>query len=77
MASRLYQGTSNSRKDSEWSGYVEVLKARFGDELFGDAILELKNLHQEGSFADYQRNLDGFLHSVQLIERVLEMATIC
>lgn len=60
MASRLYQGTSNSRKDSEWSGYVEVLKARFGDELFGDAILELKNLHKKAPLQITNGTLTGF-----------------
>lgn len=53
-----------------WPGYVEAVKARFGDKLFDDALLEIRNLRQDDSLADYQRKFDGLLHRVQLIERV-------
>lgn len=64
--------------------YVASLKARFGNELFGDPMLEMKNLlqrkkapfRQEGSFSDYQRGFDNLVHRVSLIEKVSERATI-
>lgn len=44
------------------SGYVEELKARFGDELFEDPMLEMRNLRQQSSLADSQRHFDGLPH---------------
>lgn len=54
-----------------WSGYVEALKARFGDPIF-----EMGNLKKEGSLADYQRQFDGLLHRWQLVEKVSEKTAI-
>lgn len=59
-----------------WAGYVEALKARFGDKMFGDLMLEMRNLRQEGSLAEYQRLFDGLLHRWQLVEKVSEKMTI-
>lgn len=52
------------------SEYVATLQARFDEELYGDPIFELKNLHQEGSFPEYQSRFNALLHRVQLIENV-------
>lgn len=59
-----------------WPEYVDVLHAHFGDELFGDPILEMKHLKQEGSVADYQRRFDTLLNRVQLLERISERAAV-
>lgn len=48
-----------------WSNYIEVLHARFSDELFGDPMLEMKYL-RKGSFAEYQRQFNTLLHKIQL-----------
>lgn len=48
-----------------WSNYIEVLHARFSNELFGDPTLEMKYL-RKGSFAEYQRQINTLLHKIQL-----------
>lgn len=45
-----------------WYGYVEALQARFKTELFGDPVLEIRNL--ESSFFDYQRRFDILFHII-------------
>lgn len=55
-----------------WTEYVAAFQAQFGEELFGNPILEMKNLHQEGSFLEYQSRFDALLHRVQLVEEVSE-----
>lgn len=44
---------SKQGRTLSWTEYVIVLQARFGEEFFEDTILEMKNLHQEGSFSEY------------------------
>lgn len=57
-----------------WGEYVSSLQARFGEELYGNLILEMKNLHQDGTFAEYQCRFDALRHGVQLLEEVSERA---
>lgn len=59
-----------------WSKYVEVLHARFDNELFGDPMLEMKILRQEGSFVDYQGRLNTLLDKIQLIDSITEQFTL-
>lgn len=39
-------------------------------------MLEMRNLREEGSLADYQRQFDGLLHRWQLVEKVSEKTVI-
>lgn len=41
-----------------------MLLDRFRDELFGEPMLEMKNLRQESSFSDYQGEFEGLLYMV-------------
>lgn len=64
------------RKSIAWPGYVEALQARFGTKLYGDPVLEMRNLQQEGSFSDYQRWFNILFRRIQLLDAVLERKTI-
>lgn len=59
-------------KTLRWKEYMDVILTRFSEELYGDLILEMKNLRQEGSLVDYQRDFDALLHKVHLVENISE-----
>lgn len=41
-----------------WEEYVGVVLARLSEEIYGDLMLEMKNLREEDSLSDYQREFE-------------------
>lgn len=74
MALRFHQTPTYSGKG--WTEYLKVIQARFEEELYGDPMLEMKNLRQERSFVDYQREFNHLLHNIQLLVPILEKSVL-
>ncbi|KAJ0755715.1 putative retrotransposon gag domain-containing protein [Helianthus annuus] len=52
-----------------WDEYVRSITARFSDNLWEDAMEELKNLQQIGSLEDYCNSFDSLMTKVTLSEK--------
>lgn len=76
MASGLHTNTGSRGKPVSRLRYVEARKARFGDELFGDPMVDMRKLQQDSSLFYYQRQFDGLLHRWKLVEKVSEKTAI-
>lgn len=56
--------------------YITALHAQFGEEMYGDPILEMKNLRQEGTLTEYFCKFDVPLSKVDHLEPASERATL-
>lgn len=53
-----------------------MLDVHCHDELFGDTMIKMKNLHQDGIISGISKEVNTLLPKVPLIERVLERVVV-
>lgn len=53
-----------------------VLHTRFRNEMYGELILELKNLKLEGMLSNYFRSFDALLNKVQMVEKLTKSSVM-
>lgn len=68
MVSIFLEGERERGKMLLWKEFVEILLARFGEQLFNDPLAELKKLRQVCSLQLYQEEFDLRLSRTSLNE---------